>query len=101
MPYTARFVAPLATQLGDSTGELVGTGVYVDLGNGTGVLTNEHVPRERRGEQLANTFLGSAHYYVLDEPALKAPYPVDAAIIAMDDKVWSARPGTSNAVARH
>jgi hypothetical protein len=99
--HAERFSTPVTTQLTDRTGELVGTGGYVEVDGRRVLLTNEHVARRRRQSPLGHKFVGCDEYYLLAEPTREAPSPIDAALVPISDQVWSRRSHNGAAVPQH
>jgi hypothetical protein len=90
--YTNKFVTPISRVFRDECGEhgeLVGTGTYVEFQARRFLLTNEHVAEALRANSLAHQFLDNDTVFRLTNPFHVWPLPLDAALSAIDDKVWN------------
>lgn len=100
----AKHVAPFATPISISTndgasGKLLGTGSYLDVNGEKTLLTNEHnLTRRSPYNLLTHQFLGLRSIFRIVGNHLEDPWPVDAAAVAVPDRVWAAMPHQADTV---
>src|SRR5690606_8226122 len=77
---------------------LTGTGAYLQHGEKRLLITNEHVVRDWETQQFGHQFQGSDLVFRLGRPLALENGPVDAAVCAIENKVWNHSPHTAEAV---
>ena len=78
--YVGRYITPISLEIDASSGDLVGTGNYIKLGNSTYILTNEHVARVMLKGSLAHLPIPLENFHRIINPFMALHYPSDIAI---------------------
>jgi hypothetical protein len=86
--YVPQFMTPISHEITDAEGrlegELDGTGSYLNIGNATFLLTNEHVAARLAQWRLCHMFNGSDQVFAVRGNFASVSQPVDAAIARVD-----------------
>ncbi|MEI9978277.1 MAG: DUF2934 domain-containing protein [Edaphobacter sp.] len=83
------YIAAISTEIEPNEGEHRGTGLYVELGNDTYLLTNEHVARKIKERPLAHQLIEGEGASRITNPVQAAFYPYDLAVTRIDRGIWS------------
>lgn len=92
------FSTPISKVLSDAHGEHHGTGYYFQAGSVKYLVTNEHVAMRRTKGPLTHKFNGNDELFLLSNPTLTMPAPVDVAISRIDDSNWHKESHTASTI---
>lgn len=93
------FTTPISQVLEHEYGEHWGSGSYIALARGRGLLTNEHVAAKLQTHSLGYRFHGDDHYFRFRHPCPACGAPTDAALARIDDQEWRQFPHRAMPVA--
>ncbi|MBX3534571.1 MAG: hypothetical protein KF826_09485 [Xanthobacteraceae bacterium] len=96
--YTKKFVTPVSQVIEHDYGKLFGTGNYIELHGQHYLLTNEHVARGLERASLAHQFFDHDGVFRATNPFRVLPLPLDVAVSAIDQKIWTHEPHGSAAI---
>lgn len=85
-------VTPITSALQDDTGELIGTGGYVEHSGRKLLVTAEHVAVTVKKQTLVHRFHESDNYYRVTQPFHAAPLSIDVAVSPLEERVWNDAP---------
>jgi hypothetical protein len=75
-----------------------GTGSYIELSGQPHILTNEHVAQALNTHSLGHQFLGDDTVYRATSPFHAEEWPLDVAVSAIEEKVWTCQPHCSEPI---
>src|SRR6266404_4290924 len=90
--FVSQYVTPISASEDLQSGEALGTGNYLQLGNSIYILTNAHIASARaKGHHLAHLPTWNDYYHRLRNPMPAEHWPVDVAITHLDSDPTSPR----------
>jgi hypothetical protein len=87
--FASRYLAPLSHAISQTECELAGNGAYLDLLGAKYLLTSAHVITDLPPGSLAHLFGRSEDVFRILNPVQRVDWPIDAAVVRIDDAIWN------------
>lgn len=96
--FTQKFATPVSRVIDHDYGISEGTGNYIEISGRSHLLTNEHVAQALNTHSLSHQFLNDDTVYRVIGLFHAEKWPLDVAVSAIEDKVWTSKPHDSKPI---
>lgn len=87
--YVKPFVTPISCAITNDSGELAGSGSYIEINGFKYLITNEHVLISKNSSSFTYQFCNNDSVFKITNPIATKEYPVDIAIVRIENAAWN------------